>query len=219
MNNISISNKTRTFEIAAVLITALGKFVFMDYLKWWLPFILTAIVFWTAYLIYRRKRNPDVIRHWGFRTGNFLSVVRTILPFGIFALVVFVCIGFYQDTINITWHIIPILILYPLWGIIQQFLLIALTAGNLSDLKQPTVPKAVIIIVPALLFGLIHYPYTWLMIGSFALALFYAFIYLKQRNIYALGIFHGWLGAFFFYTVVNRDPFVEAFGPILNIIN
>ena len=217
MTNISISNKTRVFEIIAVVTTALGKFVFMDNLKLWLPFVLTAIVFWTCYVFYRRNRNPEVIRYWGFRTDNFLKVVRTILPFGILSLAVFFCLGFYQETINITWHIIPILILYPIWGIIQQFLLIALTAGNLRDSKNASLPKAIIIVLPALLFGLIHYPYPWLMIGSFFLAIFYAFIYLKERNIYALGIFHGWLGALFFYTVVNRDPFIETFGPLLSI--
>src|ERR1700704_1483286 len=126
MTNISISNKTRVFEIIAVVITALGKFVFMDFLKLWLPFVLTAIAFWTCYLFYRHHRNPGAIRYWGFRTDNFLKVVRTMLPFGIFSLALFFYIGFYQDTINITWHIIPILILYPIWGIIQQFLLIAL---------------------------------------------------------------------------------------------
>jgi len=217
MINISISNKTRVFEIIAVVITALGKFVFMDYLKLWLPFVLTAIVFWTSYVLYRRNKNPGVIRYWGFRTDNFLKVVRTILPFGILSFAIFFCIGFYRGTLNITWHIIPILILYPIWGIIQQFLVIALTAGSLCDFKNTSLPKAIIIVLPALLFGLIHYPYAWLMIGSFALAIFYAIIYLKQRNIYALGIFHGWLGAVFFYTVVNRDPFIETFGPLLSI--
>ena len=26
-----------------------------------------------------------------------------------------------------------------------------------------------------------------------------------------MGVFHGWLGAMFYYTVVNRDPFQEVF--------
>ena len=217
MSNILISDKTRVFEIVAVFITALGKFVFMDSLALKLPFILTAIVFWTFYIFYRRNRNPGVTNYWGFRTGNFLKVVQIILPFGVLSLAVFICIGVYQQTINITWHLIPILILYPVWGIIQQFLLIALVAGNLSDFKNPRLSKGIIIVLSALLFGLIHFPYVWLMIGTFILAIFYSLIYLKQRNIYALGIFHGWLAGFFFYTVVNRDPFIETFGRLLNV--
>ena len=50
------------------------------------------------------------------------------------------------------------------------------------------------------------------MIGTFLLALFYGMVYLKTRNVWVMGILHGWLGALFFYTVVGRDPFAEVFG-------
>lgn len=217
MQTIITSDKTRTLEIIAVILTALAKFLFMDYLNWKLPFIIAAILFWLCYIIYRSKKNPGIIIYWGFRTDNFWPVIRTILPFAIVAFIILICIGIFRNTIKITWHIIPILFLYPIWGIIQQFLLIALTAGNLYDYKNARIPKAIIILVTALLFGLIHYPFVWLMTGTFLLAIFYSLIYLKQRNIYALGIFHGWLGALIFYTVVNRDPFAETFGRLLNI--
>ena len=219
MKTINIPNKTRIFELVAVGLTVIGKFVFMDYLSWRLPFIATAIIFWGGYVIYQHKKKPGITRYWGFRTDNFGAVFRNILPFGATALVIFICIGLYQNTINMTWHIIPILILYPIWGIIQQFLLIALTAGNLQDFKNFKITRAVIIIFAAILFGLIHYPFLWLIVGTFILGVFYGVIYLKQRNIFALGIFHGWLGGLFFYTVVNRDPFIETFGPVLNISN
>ena len=49
------------------------------------------------------------------------------------------------------------------------------------------------------------------MAGTFILALFYGYVYLKIKNIYALGIVHGWLGALFYYTVVNQDPFADVF--------
>ena len=49
------------------------------------------------------------------------------------------------------------------------------------------------------------------MIGTFVLALLYSAVYLRERNLYALGLFHGWLGALFYYTVVGRDPFMEVF--------
>ncbi len=33
---------------------------------------------------------------------------------------------------------------------------------------------------------------------------------------YALGLFHGWLGALFYYTIVNQDPFADVFLKFLN---
>jgi membrane protease YdiL (CAAX protease family) len=212
----SISDKRRNYEITAVVLTGIGKLIFMDLLQWKLPFIIISIVGWGSYVIYQSRKVKGVLLYWGFRTDNFKEVTLRILPFGIVSIIAFIVIGHQRDTINISWHIIPILILYPIWGTIQQFLVIGLVAGNLRDLKESRINEPLIITLTAILFGLIHYPYYWLMFGTFVLALLYGFIYLRGRNVYVMGLFHGWLGGLFFYTVVNRDPFVEVFGKLLN---
>lgn len=210
-----ITDRQRKLEIAAVFATGTGKFIFMDWLQWKLPFILMAIIGWTIYVTYRKERVRGILQYWGFRTDNFRDVWKIVLPFGVVSVVAFFTTGFFLETINITWHIIPVLILYPVWGIIQQFLVIALVAGNLKDLKGSRYSDAAIIFTTALLFGLLHYPFYWLIAGTFALALFYGFVYLRARNVFVMGIFHGWLGALFFYAVVGRDPFAEVFAKIL----
>ena len=184
----------------------------MDWLEWKLPFIIIAILGWTIYVISRARRDAGILQHWGFTKVTFRQVLRMVLPFGIVSIIVFLAIGFYRDTINLTWHIIPILILYPIWGTVQQFLVIGLVAGNINGLTHRTSRSIPIIFVTALLFGSLHYPHYWLILGTFVLALFYGYIYLKARNVYVMGILHGWLGGIFFYTVVGRDPFAEVFG-------
>jgi len=87
-----------------------------------------------------------------------------------------------------------------------------LTAGNMQDLNGQKLNKGIIILLAALLFAAVHYPFMWLMIATFVLAIFYGWIYLSERNIYVLGLFHGWLGGIFYYTVLERDPFLEMFG-------
>ncbi len=202
--------------MSAVILTAAGKFVFIDYLNWRFAFAATVIVAWSVYIIFRSRNEKEILIYWGFRTDNFTLVVRKILPVGALSVIAFFAIGFYQNTINITWHIIPILILYPIWGVIQQFLLIALMVGNMRDLKGKHLNNSAIILFSALLFSSIHYPFVWLMIGTFFLAIFYGFIYLREKNIYALGLFHGWLAGLFYYTVVGRDPFLEMFNKIFH---
>jgi membrane protease YdiL (CAAX protease family) len=216
MISFSISNTRRVLEISAVIFTAIGKFIFMDYLDWRFPFVAVAIISWVSYTIYSKSKQPGITKYWGFRTDNFKTVLKKVLPFGLMAVVTFFAVGLYKGTLNISWHIIPILILYPIWGTIQQFLLIALTAGNLQDLKGQKLNKGMIIFLSALLFGAIHYPFVWLMIATFILAIFYGWIYLSERNIYVLGLFHGWLGGIFYYTVLERDPFLEMFGRLFN---
>lgn len=210
------SNINRKYEIIAVLATAAGKFIFMDFFQWKLVFIIISTLGWAYYVYIRNKKEPGILAHWGFRLDNVNKVLRMVLPFGILAVITFFVTGYFLGTINLNWHIIPILIFYPIWGVIQQFLVIGLMAGNLQDIQNQKLSKPAIITLTALLFGLVHYPYYWLMIGTFVLALFYGFIYLKERNVYVMGLFHGWLGGLFFYTVVNRDPFAEVFGKLFN---
>ena len=206
-----ISDKVRLLEILAVVITGVGKFVFMDYLNWRLLFVIVAIVSWSLYVYYRHKKDKDVLKDWGFRRDNFKLVLRLVVPFALVAIVAFIGIGYMQGTLNPSWHIAPLLITYPIWGTIQQFLTIGLVAGNLSTLKSVKLKKRSVILLTAVLFSLVHYPSVWLLIGTFILALFYGYIYLKAKNLYVLGIFHGWLGALFYYTVVNQDPFADVF--------
>lgn len=211
-----ITDRRRKLEIAAVVLTGTGKFVFMDLLNWRLPFIAVAILGWAAYVVFRSRQHPGILAYWGFRTDTFQKVLKMILPFGLIAVVACVTVGYFLGTLHLTWHIFPILLLYPVWGVIQQFLVIGLVAGNLQDLTSIRWSNSVIIVITALLFGLIHYPYGWLMLGTFVLALLYGFIYLKARNVYVMGLFHGWLGAIFFYTVVGRDPFAEIMKGLIN---
>ena len=215
MKDSVVKMSTRIVEILAVVLTAAGKFIFMDFLNWRFPYVAIAVVSWTIYILYRKRKTPGILKHWGFRTDNFKKALYNVLPFGIFSVIVFIMIGIWQGSLNITWHILPILVTYPLWGVIQQFLLIALVTGNLRDGKFAMLQNWQIILGAATLFSLVHYPSLWLMLGTFLLALFYGFIYLKERNVYVLGLFHGWLGAIFYYTVVGTDPFEDAFISLL----
>ncbi|WP_299125222.1 CPBP family intramembrane glutamic endopeptidase [uncultured Winogradskyella sp.] len=205
------SDKIRFIEIIAVALTAIGKFIFVDCLNLRLPFVIVTILAWSIYVVYRYKKDKMVLKDWGFRTDNFKSAIKLIVPFVIVSILSFFIIGYSRGTLNMTWHILPLLITYPIWGSVQQFLTIALVAGNLNNLKSMKLKKISIIFITAILFSVVHYPSVWLMIGTFILALFYGYVYLKVKNIYALGLFHGWLGALFYYTVVNQDPFADVF--------
>ncbi len=207
-----ISDRRRTGEIVAVTITGLGKILFMDVLDWRLPYITFAIVVWVSYVVYRSRSSAYILRYWGFRIDNARASIRILLPIAVAAIAAFFAVGYYRSTINLSWHILPVLILYPLWGTIQQFLVIGLVAGNLRDLPTTRLSIHLIVFLTALLFGVVHYPSEWLMLGTFLLAILYGYVYLRVRNVIIPGLFHGWLGALFFYTVVDRDPFLEVFG-------
>ncbi len=214
---IPISDRTRKIEIFAAIATASGKFIFMDWLDWKFPFIMIAIAGWAIYIFIRNRTRPGILQYWGFRTDNFRKVMVMIAPFAISTIVACFVTGVVRGTLNLNWHIIPILVLYPVWGVIQQFLLIALTSGNLQDMEGQRVSKPVVILIAAFLFAIVHYPIGWLVSATFVIALYYGWLYMKERNLYVLGLFHGWLGGIFYYTVLGKDPFAEVFGKLLSL--
>lgn len=204
----------RKKEIGFALLTALGKFVFMDWLNWKLFFMATAIITWSYYIYRQNKQQTGILKHWGFRTDNFKEVLQLVLPFALFAVITFFVIGYFRNTLNLTWHILPLLLLYPIWGTIQQFLVIGLVAGNLQDMDSFKLKNHWIILATSFLFSAVHYPSQWLMLGTFILSLFYGWVYLQKRNVYILGCLHGLLAALFYYTIVGSDPFMDIFGSL-----
>ena len=200
------------FEIAAVIVSAIGKFVFYDILDQRFIFILLLFAFWSGYIVIRFKENPKILKLWGFRLDNFKEVLRKVLPFGLTAVTCCLIIGSLNGTINVHWHAAIILLVYPLFGVLQQFLLMSFVAGNMKAIGKMN--DLSIILLTSALFGILHYPHYWLIFGTFLLSLFYTYIFLTNRNLYVLGIFHGWLGTIFYYTVVNKDPYIEVFSPL-----
>lgn len=205
-----ISNSRRILEICAVILTGLGKFVFVDLLphKFW--YIIFAITFWVGYIVFRSLNHPQILSYWGFQKKNFRELFLKILPIGIFVIALFFVYGLINDTLVISWHLFPILLLYPVWGAIQQFLMIAIIAVNLNDLKGAKINRMVIILITAILFSIVHYPSLPLVVSTFILGICYAFLFLQYRNIWVLGVYHGWLGAFFYFFVLKRDSWLEV---------
>ena len=201
----------RSFEIIAALLTGVSKLVFVDLLdaKFW--FILIALIFWVAYILFNFINEKHRFRDWGFRIDGFKSTFRILAIPAIIVLVGSVVYGILSDKIIIHWHIIPIIILYPIWGVIQQFIVLSLFGNNLLEMSVVKSRIFAISLVTAFLFGIIHYPSWPLVAATFGLALVYFRIFIKEKNLWALGLFHGWLGAIFYFFVLGRDPWLEIF--------
>jgi uncharacterized protein len=217
-------------EIVAVLLTACGKFIFMDSLIWNFSsyrsmFIVTVIVLWIIYIINRYLNVNNILKEWGFRFDNFWTIIRSkrfYIP-ALAAVSAMFLIGYLQNTINLKKEILYIMSLYPIWGTLQQFLLIGLVVGNLDRLadhlpenKRKSWHKPAILLGAAILFAAIHATIKvgnwWMLVGgTFLLAVYYGWLYRKEKNLFVLGLFHGWLAAIIFYTLVGRDVWKEFF--------
>lgn len=165
-----------------------------------------------AYLGWRIRRTPGVMRAWGFRTDNFLPASLVQLRFlavGVLALIAFAILTDSPGLPRTFWLTVAI---YPVWGIAQQFALQNLIANNLSGLMSRPLGIAA---VAAALFALSHYPRLELVTLTFIAGIFFTLIYRKYPNLWAVGIAHGLLGSMAFYIVLQEDPGAVIIGFIV----
>ncbi len=121
-------------------------------------------------------------------------------------------IGAYQGTLQMDRDMIQLLALYPIWGTVQQFLTQSLVAGNLRDGPGWARSPYVVVPVTAAAFGAVHLPNWELTAGTTALGLAYTPLYLKHGNVWPLGLYHGWLGVFYYFWVLDRNPWQYVAG-------
>jgi uncharacterized protein len=175
------------------------------------PFIAAASLFWVIYVVTRARRQPGLIQQWGFRIGGFGGATAAsgiVLLAGATMLFAWgASVHGFGQALTLPRNFWLALLVYPLWGLVQQFLLNALFARNLVT----RLPASLATIIAAALFGAIHLPDLTLAALTATAALIWVPIYLRRRNLWPLGICHGWLGAVTYYAVLRRD----AIGTVL----
>lgn len=204
-----VSDKRRWLEIAAVLATGLLKYVLMDWLNFRAFYIAAACIFWSVYIYKRYQADKFILQHWGFRKDNLWQSFLFLLPFGLVMVAAIVWYGISYNAIFLNWHVIPVFVFYPAWGIIQQFLMVALVAGNLQAIKRVKLRKSQLFLLTSLVFAWVHYPSLPLMVFTFFMELVFLVAYFKWRNLWALGLYHGWVASLLLFFVLGRDLWNE----------
>jgi hypothetical protein len=199
-------------EVVAVLLTGALHLVFEEVLDQKLLFIALAGIGWLLYLGIRVRREPGLIAGWGFQRQGLAAAFRHTSIFGGIAIGAMAVFGAIQGTLGLHWHMLPLLALYPVWGLVQQFLLQGLLTRNLVEAVPALRSPWRVTPVAAVLFGLVHLPDLWLAGATFLLALAFTPFYLRDRNLWPLGLWHGWLGVFAYFWILGRDPWVATFG-------
>ena len=196
-------------EIAAVVLTGIFHLVLKP-LGLQTVFVAVAICAWLVYIVYRTIQQPAILHDWGFRwtaLGHaFIATSLLALPaVGLMAL-----FAHLTGNLSLPRNAWPLFALYPIWGTIQQFLVQALVIRNLS-LKPIEAKPLALIPVGAVLFSMVHVPNLPLTFATFCVGLVFVPLYLRFRNLWPLGLYHGWLGAVFYVWVLGRNPWIELF--------
>lgn len=157
---------------------------------------------WIGYVLYR-ARTPGVLAGWGLRRDGLSPTLRASAVALAVGGATCAIVGIVRGTLVVDFAIVPLLVLYPLWGLVQQLIVLGIVAGNLAAFG---VSKAIIVAVAAIGFAAVHVPDWPLCAATLALGTFAAIVFLRCCNLWPLGVLHGLLGALFYRWVLGRDP-------------
>mgnify|MGYP002624171950 CR=1 FL=1 len=172
-------------------------------------FIASACVFWVGFIVYRAWRDREVLREWGFRRENLKEASLICLGLFVVGMIGFAIIALNQDSLQFPIHTPILLVIYSIWGLIQELLVLGIVVLNLNRLRFFQQRQPLLVIVGATIFGLVHAYDLRLVPVTVVLELIVIPLYLKYRNLWPFGLLHGWLGTFFYLWVLNRDLWKE----------
>src|SRR5262245_27977825 len=180
-------------------------------------FIIGACCFWAGFVAVRALRDPGVFRDWGFRADNLARA--SAVPAALFAVAAaaFAVYGGLRGPLRLPAYFPLLLLLYPAWGIIQQFLTLGVVLRNLERVPGLGPRRWLLLVIGPVFFGLVHASDPRLVAGTFALELVIIPLYFRHHNLWPLGVLHGWVGALFYLWVLDRDLWAENFAGLLLI--
>ena len=205
------SSEYATFEVAGILMTAIMKFIMMDWLKMVAFYTSGVSLYWIGYIIYRQHGDRTTLRRWGFTRVHFNQAMLFLIPFILLTLIAGVLTGLSNDVEILNWRVIPVLFMYPLWGLFQQFIMIILICGNLTELERFNLKRWQVVLITSLLFSMVHYPSFFLMGFTFGMEIIILTAWFRWRNLLAIGVTHGIVGTILLFYMMGRDPWIELF--------
>ena len=172
-------------------------------------YIPVVIAGWGGYVGVRAATEPGYLADLGF-TGDALGrSSRDVALVAGGAALGMAAYGAANGSLRLDASLVPLLVLYPVWGLTQQMLVQGFVTRHLAGAGLPALAVAPI---SAATFGSVHVPNWPLTAATTALGGAFAPLYLRDRNLWPLGVAHGALGALFYVWVLDRDPWQELVG-------
>lgn len=99
------------------------------------------------------------------------------------------------------WHLLPALVLYFAWGLLQQFVFQFYLLGRLLYI----LPGAAAVLLTGIAFSMVHFPRAPVMAVTLVAGVVWASIYRRYRSLVPLAASHALLGATLHYWIFGRD--------------
>lgn len=203
--NGAASRRRMTCEVLAVFASAALHFATTLWQHWRAVDQVVLGGGWLGYVLWR-ARTPGVLAHWGMQRAGLAACARPTALALVIGVAATAAIGLARSTFVVDAHLWPLLLVYPLWGWVQQLLVLGIFVGNLQAFG---VPRVLLVAFAGAGFAAVHLP-NWPLCGAtLLLGIACSVLFLRYRNLWPLGVLHGWLGACFYRWVLARDPWAD----------
>jgi membrane protease YdiL (CAAX protease family) len=192
-------------EMGAVALTGVGHLAFSAHDASGI-FIPIAAGGWGGYVGYRAATEPGFLGDLGLTGRELGPAFRDASLLAAGALAGMAAVGAAQGTLDLDADFLPLFVLYPLWGVVQQTLVQGFVTRHLA---AAGISPWAVAPASAVAFGAVHLPNWKLTAATTVLGAAYAPLYLRHRNVWPLGLYHGVLGAFYYRWVLDRNPWQE----------
>lgn len=169
---------------------------------WWLRGLAKPLLLLpAALLVISHYRRGETSRSLGFHFDPFCAAAKMLLPAAAVGTALLLAIrlstGGRQGVTLVGMG--GVLLLYPVWGLFQQYLLNGYFANRLWNGSAHRTALA-----SGGMFAVAHAPNWFLMIGTLLWGYAAVRAYLATRNLPALGLLHGWFGFLTYLCAPDR---------------
>ena len=174
-------------------------------------FIPACVIGWTLWLAIRLRRDPSLADRWGLRPLVHLRpILRWLLPPAVVLFFAGAAVALRLDRPLVPELLWLSLLLYPIWGLIQQWLVQALLVDNIRALTGASLPW--LLVLGGVGFGAVHVEHPLLVLATGVMGAFYVALFQRWRNLWPLAVAHGWLGSLFYPWILGHNPLAEMLG-------
>ena len=195
-------------EMSAVVLTGVGHLVASE-LGVSNRYVPVVIAGWGGYVGARALTEPGFLSDLGLSGDNLGRAARDVGLLSAGAALGMAVYGAANGSLRAEPSLVPLLVLYPVWGLTQQTLVQGFVTRHLDAAGLPVTISAPI---TAATFGSVHVPNWPLTAATTVMGGTFAPLYLRDRTLWPLGVAHGALGALFYVWVLDEDPWADFVG-------
>lgn len=196
-------HKRALLEIVATVLTAVAFPAYRLVIGGTLWFMIFVPLAWLVYLARAIRADRSVLKEWGVRADNLGPALLRCAPFFLVGLLCLAGYRLWQGWFTPGWTFWVVFLLYPLWGLAQQFLVQAMVARNLRKLGLPVWS---VVLLAGVGFGMVHVFHPELAVLCVGAGIVWTGLFLKTPNLIPLALAHGWLGTLAYYWILEMEP-------------